>query len=74
MVVSRSCSGLISPRPLKRMTVGLRPHASRPQTVENPLPLGLVERVVHVLAGVDAEQRRHGHMDVAIARTSGGNA
>ena len=34
--------------------------------LEQRIALGFVECVEHVLAGVDAEQRRHGDVDMAV--------
>jgi len=67
MVVSRNCKGLISPKPLKRVTTGLvrgdseamrfkvfsRSASSRGRPVE------------HFLAGIDAKQGWHADIDVA---------
>ena len=65
IVVSRSCIGLISPRPLKRVTTGLARGFSRGDALQRLFALRLVERVDHLLAGIDAEQRRHAHVHVA---------
>jgi len=64
MVVSRSCSGFISP--------GLETRHHRPGTrvlgadaLEDAVALRIVERVLDVLAVIDAVQRRHRHEHVA---------
>ena len=60
-----AASGFISPRPLKRVTTGLARAFSAAMRFEHCVALGLVERVEHLLAGVDAIQRRHRDVDVA---------
>ncbi len=59
MVVSRSCVGLISPSPLKRVTDDLAADVLRVDAIEDAGALGVVERVEDLLAHVDAIQRRH---------------
>ena len=70
MVVSRSCSGLISPRPLKRVTLRLGARILGRDAIEDARAFGIVERVVDVLAHIDAIQRRH--RDVDVPRTTSG--
>ena len=65
IVVSRSCSGFISPRPLKRVTIGFARGFSASMRSSTPLRSRVVERVVDLLADVDAVERRHRDVDVA---------
>ena len=37
------------------------------QALERRVALGIIERIQHLLAGIDAIQRRHRHVDVAVA-------
>ena len=72
-VVSHSCSGLISPRPLKRLTVQLPSFTpSSGELLLDRRELLLVERVelarrlaLALRGHVDAEQRRLRHVHVA---------
>ena len=66
IVVSRSCVGFISPKPLKRVTVGLVRGVFLFDALQQLVALPVIERVKHLLAGVDAIQRRHGYVDVAV--------
>ena len=74
MVVSRSCAGFISPRPLKRVTTGLARLFSAASRASEGIALGVVERVDHLLAGIDAVQRRHGDEHMAAASPAAGSA
>ena len=60
-----AAAGFISPRPLKRVTTGLHARllGREARRVRRRAPARRARR--DLLAGVDAEQRRHGHVDVA---------
>ena len=71
-VVAFSCSGIISPRPLKRMTSGFTFFGS---FAKIGVALALVERPVRLLPRVDPVERRLGEVDVPFEdRASGGAA
>ena len=65
MVVSRSCVGFISPRPLKRVTTGLVREFSVGDALAAPARARASSSAyMHFLAGIDAKQRRHAHVHV----------
>ena len=49
----------------------LAPHALRRQPIENPLPFSLIQGVVHRLAHVDPEERRHRGIDMTRTHQAG---